>query len=150
MQPSSKRHLLDDEPAENKPDPRLKQIQGVRANRLSRLEREKKEAQNALDQTYREIAEARPEHTQNLWRVFILEPILEDYYLGQAVYMQNLRRWMEQTQNLKPHIENQGSGQNPLIDACLNAQKDLEAKTKEVQVLILQVEKLKLLQENWE
>lgn len=147
-----KRHQLEDEAPEAKPDPRLKQIQGVRSNRLSRLEREKQQAQEFLDKQYAELAEKRQPATQNLWRVLVLEPILEEYYLNpaQGVYMQNLRRWMEQTQSIKPQIEAIASEQPELSQNCLNAQKNLEEKTKEVQTLILQVEKLKLLQENWD
>jgi hypothetical protein len=144
-----KRYQLEDEPIDDLPDPRLKQIQGVRANRLSRLEREKQQAQEALDQSYQDLANARPMHGQNLWRVMVLEPILEDYYLSQDVYMHNLRRWMDQTQALKPMIDNIGAEQKTTLDACVGAQKNLDEKTKEVQMLMLQVEKLKLLQENW-
>jgi hypothetical protein len=144
-----KRHMPEDEPAENPPDARLKQIQGVRTNRLSRLEREKQQAQQLLDEKYSEMAKSRPNAAQGLWRTIILEPILEDYYLGQDVYMQNLRRWMEQTQALKPQIENIASEQAQFSQDCLVAQKNLEEKIKEVKTLVLQIEKLKLLQENW-
>lgn len=130
-------------------DPRIAQILSVRTNRLQRLEQEKRQAQTACDAAYQSLPIQRAAIAPVLWMYCAMETLLETHYLSDDVYMQNLRRWMDESQGIKQKLLNHYQKHMPVLQTCVDAKSALTLKTQETTEVLLQTEKLNLLQENW-
>jgi len=144
------RHQVDDEVIPEGIDKRITQIKHIRQNRLQRVEREKKQAQEALQETYKNLEIERKKIANQMMTFTILETVLESHYLGDGIYMNHLRRWMDETQEIKPRIDALKQVHNSHMQDCFDAKKYLHDKTQEVKTLLLQTEKLILLEETWD
>jgi hypothetical protein len=142
-----KKYLLEDYEEDKEPfDKRSKQIEAIRKNRLLQLEKAKKAAENNLDESSKSLNNSRRNIIQEVLYYALIEPIIEQKFLFMDSNVPGLTRWVDEVKQIKQKIEQTYSSHQTHISDW-NAQKQqLEQAKKECQAMLIQTEKLALLE----
>lgn len=142
-----KKYLLEDYEEDREPfDKRIKQIEAIRKNRLLQLEKAKKTAEDDLEKSSKSLNENRRNTIQEALYYSLIEPIIEQKFLFLDSNVPSLNRWVDEVKEIKQKVEQTYSSYQTHISDW-NAQKQqLEQKKKECQAMLIQTEKLTLLE----
>lgn len=142
-----KKYLLEEEQDNKEPfDKRIKQIETIRKNRLIQLEKAKKIAQDNLEQSSKQLNQKRREISEQSLYYCLLEPIIEKKFLYLDANVVGLTRWVDEIKNIHVQIQQVYSTHQTYIDDWKFKHKELEQAKKECQEMLVQTEKLALLE----
>lgn len=145
-----KKYLLEDDNTNAEPfDPRIKQIETIRKNRLVQLEKAKQQAQKDLDESVENLKKNREESVQEAIYYALLEPIIEKKFLFLDANVPGMTRWVDDIKLLRQNITQTYNNHYSYIEECNNKKNQFEHSKKECQAMLIQTEKLSLLETLW-
>jgi len=144
---NKKKYLLEDYEEDKEPfDKRIKQIEAIRKNRLLQLEKAKKIAENNLDESSKTLNNSRRNIIQEALYYSLIEPIIEQKFLFIDANVPGLNRWVDDVKEIKQKIEQTYSSHQTHINDWTAQKQQLEQTKKECQAMLIQTEKLALLE----
>ncbi len=147
---NKKRHALEEDQDNSEPfDQRIKQIETIRKNRLVQLEKAKQEAVKILDETLESLNTAQVKTAQEMMYYALIEPIIEQKYLFLDANVAGLTKWSEEIKSVRQKVQDAYANYYTYIDACLNQKNLVEDAKQECHAMLIQTEKLALLETLW-
>jgi hypothetical protein len=147
---NTKRHAVEEEQDNSEPfDKRIKQIETIRKNRLMQLEKAKQEAVKALDEAAETINTAQEQAVKEIMYYALIEPIIEKKYLFLDANVTGLTKWSEEIKSVRQKVQDSYTNYYTYIDAYLNQKNVVEDAKKECHAMLIQTEKLALLETLW-
>jgi hypothetical protein len=145
-----KKHFLEEDTDNNEPfDHRIKQIEAIRKNRLIQLEKVKQEAQTKLDESKDKLNENRMQSCYEALFYALLEPMLEQKFLFLDANVRGLTHWVDEIKELRQNITNVYNKHYEFIQDYLAKKQSFETAKKEAHDMLIQTEKLALLETMW-
>jgi len=147
---NKKKYLPEEESTNSEPfDPRIKQIETIRKNRLLQLEKAKQQAQKDLDESIVKLRQNREDSVEEAIYYAILEPIIEQKFLFMDANVPGMTRWVDDVKLLRQQITQTYNNHYTYIEDCKNKKVQFEHSKKECQEMLIQTEKLTLLETLW-
>lgn len=145
-----KKHQLEEEVDNSEPfDVRIKQIEAIRKNRLLQLEKIKQEAQIKLDESKENLNKNRKSSSKEALFYALLEPIIEQKFLFLDANVRGLTRWVDEVKELRQSITNVYNKHFEFIQDYTAKKESFEIAKKEAYEMLIQTEKLSLLETMW-
>jgi hypothetical protein len=147
---NAKRHPLEEELDNSEPfDKRIKQIEAIRKNRLMQLEKAKQQAQRDLNDNGVKLNEGLNQTIQEALYYAILEPIIEHKFLFLDVNVKGLTRWVDEVKLLRQYSQDSYNTYYTYIQDWLTHKQNFEHAKQECHAMLIQTEKLALLETLW-
>lgn len=147
---NAKRYPLEEETDNSEPfDKRIKQIEAIRKNRLMQLEKAKQEAQKELNKNSEKLNEKLTLTVQEALYYAMLEPIIEHKFLFLDVNVKGLTRWVDEVKLLRQYAQDSYNTYYNHIQEWLTAKQSFEHAKQECHAMLIQTEKLALLETLW-
>jgi hypothetical protein len=145
-----KKYPLEDYDTTPEPfDPRIKQIEVIRKNRLIQLEKKKKEAKKQLVEYTETFNAKRMEIIQEALYYAMLEPIIEKRFLVLSVNSIGLGRWMDEVKALRQLIIDTHAKHAVIVQEWLGYKDAVKEAEAACQAMLIKVEKLAILENIW-
>jgi hypothetical protein len=145
-----KKYPLEDYDSTPEPfDPRIKQIETIRKNRLVQLEKKKKEAKKNLIEYTETFNAKKMEIIQEALYYSMLEPFIEKRFLVLSVNAPGLSRWMDEVKLLRQLIIDTHAKHNVIIQEWLGYKNAVREAEEACQAMLIKVEKLAILENIW-
>lgn len=147
---NTKKHALEEELDNSEPfDKRIKQIEIIRKNRLMQLEKAKQQAQRDLDDNGIKLNKGLNQTIQEALYYAILEPIIEHKFLFLDVNVKGLTRWVDEVKLLRQYSQDSYNTYYTYIQDWLTYKQNFEHAKQECHAMLIQTEKLALLETLW-
>ncbi len=147
---STKKYPLEEEQDNSEPfDKRIKQIEAIRKNRLMQLEKAKQQAQKDLDESGIKLNEGLSQTVQEALYYAMLEPIIEHKFLFLEVNVKGLTRWVDEVKLLRQYSQDSYNTYYTYIQDWLTQKQNFEQAKQECHAMLIQTEKLALLETLW-
>ncbi len=147
---NKKRYPLEED-NENKEefDPRIKQIETIRKNRLVQLEKIKKQAQIDLNESGDRLNKQRTESVEEALYYALIEPMIEHKFLFMDVNVPGLTRWVEEVKLIRQYIQEVYNTYYTYIQEWSTYKQQFEQAKQDCHAMLIQTEKLALLEKLW-
>jgi hypothetical protein len=145
-----KRYPLEEEQDNSEPfDKRIKQIEVIRKNRLMQLEKAKQQAQKDLDESGIKLNEGLSQTVQEALYYAMLEPIIEQKFLFLDINVKGLTRWVDEVKLLRQYSQDSYNTYYTYIQEWLTQKQNFDHAKQECHAMLIQTEKLALLETLW-
>jgi hypothetical protein len=145
-----KKYPLEEEVDNSEPfDKRIKQIEAIRKNRLMQLEKVKQEAEKDLETNGKKLNDGLMQAVQEALYYAMLEPIIEHKFLFLDVNVPGLTRWVDEVKLLRQYAQDSYNTYYTYIQEWLTAKQTFEHAKQECHAMLIQTEKLALLETIW-
>jgi len=130
-------------------DPRIKQIETIRKNRLVQLEKIKKQAQIDLNNSGDKLNEQRSSSVEEALYYALIEPMIEQKFLFVDVNVPGLTRWVEEVKLIRQYIQEVYNTYYTCIQEWDTYKQQFEQAKQDCHAMLIQTEKLALLETLW-
>jgi hypothetical protein len=145
-----KKYPLEEEVDNSEPfDKRIKQIETIRKNRLMQLEKAKQDAKKELDASGVRLNDGIKHVVQEALYYALLEPIIEQKFLFLDVNVVGLTRWVDEVKLLRQYAQDSYNSYYTYIQDWTTCKESLENAKQECHAMLIQTEKLALLETLW-